>query len=178
MWSMSKNSREQLDEDEQKILSELVKNSKENIETIAKHCGLSKQKAWRLIKQLEIKDYIWGYTAVIDARRQGLQKFILLMKRSMKTINDKTADHIAAHGLITESTKFGVTVESAYFVLGEYDWEVIFTAPDLNQAKMFCDAINRDYPGLISHMHLMPVLVTKRSHNIPNPDKTILRKLL
>ena len=40
---MSKSSRDQIDKDEKKILSELVKNSKENIEMIAKHCGFSKQ---------------------------------------------------------------------------------------------------------------------------------------
>jgi len=37
------------------ILAELQKNAKENVHTIAEHCGFSKQKAWRLIKQLEGK---------------------------------------------------------------------------------------------------------------------------
>jgi len=40
---MLKSSGEQIEQDEKKILSELVKNSKENIEMIAKHCGFSKQ---------------------------------------------------------------------------------------------------------------------------------------
>jgi len=41
---MSKSSREQRGLDEKKVLSELVKNSKENVDTIAKHCGFSRQK--------------------------------------------------------------------------------------------------------------------------------------
>jgi len=53
---MSKSSREQIDQDERKILSELVKNANENIDTIAKHCGFSRQKTWRMIKQLESKN--------------------------------------------------------------------------------------------------------------------------
>jgi DNA-binding Lrp family transcriptional regulator len=49
---MAKNSKEQMDQDEKKVLFELVKNSNEKIETIAKHCGFSKQKVSRIIKQL------------------------------------------------------------------------------------------------------------------------------
>ena len=50
---MAKSSNEQIEQDEKKLLSELMKNSKENIDMIAKHCGFSRQKAWRMIKQLE-----------------------------------------------------------------------------------------------------------------------------
>jgi hypothetical protein len=41
---MAKSSRNQIDKDEKKLLSELVKNSNENIDTIAKHCSFSRQK--------------------------------------------------------------------------------------------------------------------------------------
>jgi DNA-binding Lrp family transcriptional regulator len=68
---MSKSSKDQIEQDEKKILSELVKNSKENIDTIAKHCGFSRQKAWRLIKQLEEKKLIWEYTAICDDQKIG-----------------------------------------------------------------------------------------------------------
>jgi DNA-binding Lrp family transcriptional regulator len=50
---MVKNSREQLDKDERKIITELQKNSNESTDAIAKHCGFSRQKVWRTIKQLE-----------------------------------------------------------------------------------------------------------------------------
>ncbi|VVB60642.1 Uncharacterised protein [uncultured archaeon] len=39
---MSKSSRDQIDKESKKLLSELVKNSNENIDAIAKHCGFSK----------------------------------------------------------------------------------------------------------------------------------------
>jgi len=57
---MAKSSREQRDLDEKKVLAELQKNSNESIETIAKHCGFSRQKVWRTIKQLEENHMIWG----------------------------------------------------------------------------------------------------------------------
>ena len=47
---MVKSSSEQIEQDEKSLLSELVKNSNENIDTIAKHCGFSRQKTWRMIK--------------------------------------------------------------------------------------------------------------------------------
>jgi len=53
---MAKSSKDQIEQDEKKILTELMKNSNENIETIAKRCGFSRQKTWRFIKQLEAKN--------------------------------------------------------------------------------------------------------------------------
>jgi DNA-binding Lrp family transcriptional regulator len=55
---MAKSNKDTIAQDEKKLLSKLVKNSKENIDTIAKHCGFSRQKAWRMIKQLEAKGLI------------------------------------------------------------------------------------------------------------------------
>ena len=54
---MSKSSKDQIDQDEKKILSELVKDAKENIDTIAKHCGFSREKTWRMIKMKNNEKY-------------------------------------------------------------------------------------------------------------------------
>ena len=155
-----------------------MKNSNENIDTIAKNCGFSRQKAWRMIKQLETKKYIWGYTAIVDEQKQGLQKYILLMKRSIQRIDDETADQIASNRLVKEYIKLGINAESSYYVNGEYDWELIFTAPDLKTAKKFTDALLGEYPKIISKINLMQVIMTKRSHNILNPDGMMLKEFL
>jgi DNA-binding Lrp family transcriptional regulator len=175
---MPRNRKDQIDQDEKKILSELVKNSNQNIETIAKHSGFSRQKTWRIIQQLEENHIIWGYTAIVDEQKQGLQKFILLIKRSMQRIDDETADQIASNRLIKEYVKLGINVESSYYINGEYDWELIFTVPDLITAKKFTDALFQEYPGIISKIDLMQVLMTKRSHNILNPEKMKLKEFL
>ena len=78
---MPKSSRDQMEVDENKLLSELMKNSKENIDIIAKHCGFSRQKAWRMIKQLEAKGLIWGYTAIVDDEKRDLYQFIMLIMK-------------------------------------------------------------------------------------------------
>jgi DNA-binding Lrp family transcriptional regulator len=169
---------EKKDQDEKKIFSELVKNSKENIETIAKHSGFSRQKTWRIIQRLEENHTIWGYTVIIDEQKQGLQKFVLLLKRSMKRLVNETTDQITSYRLVKEYMKLGINVESSYYIDGEYDWELIFTAPDLKTAKKFTDSLLKEYPGIISKINLMQVLMTERSHNIFNPEKMDLKEFL
>ncbi|MFA5103327.1 MAG: winged helix-turn-helix transcriptional regulator, partial [Candidatus Thermoplasmatota archaeon] len=58
-----------MQQDEKKVLSEMIKNSKENIDTIAKNCRFSRQKAWRMIKDLEKDSIIWGYTTVFNEEK-------------------------------------------------------------------------------------------------------------
>jgi len=79
MRHMGKSSKEQLAKDDRKILAELQKNSNESIDTIAKHCGFSRQKVWRTIKQLEKNRMIWGYTAIVDHEKINQKHFILTM---------------------------------------------------------------------------------------------------
>ena len=50
---MAKSSFKQIELDERKIIDELKKNAKENIDKISKNCGFSRQKVWRIIKNLE-----------------------------------------------------------------------------------------------------------------------------
>jgi len=48
---MPKSSRKQIDEDDKKFLKILQKNSGDSIESIAKRCGFSRQKVWRIKKR-------------------------------------------------------------------------------------------------------------------------------
>jgi Lrp/AsnC family leucine-responsive transcriptional regulator len=175
---MAKSSREQINIDEMKILAELQKNSNENIDTIGKHCGFSRQKAWRYIKRLEASGLIWGYTIIIDQQKQGLQKFIMSIKRSGKTLDKKNVNEIAVDKLEKNYSKIGITVETSYYGHGEYDWILIFTARDLRQAKQFADLLLRAYPGIVEKTSLFQILFTPREHSVINPDPTKLKDFL
>jgi Lrp/AsnC family leucine-responsive transcriptional regulator len=171
---MAKISREQINIDEMKILAELQKHSNEPVDTIAKHCGFSRQKAWRLIKRLEESRMIWGYTAVVDHQKQDLQKFIMSIKRSGKTLNKKNVDEIAVDRLEKNYSKMGITIESSYYGHGEYDWMLLFTAKDLRQAKQFSDLLLGSYPGIVEKTSLFQILFTPREHSVFNPNPTKL----
>jgi len=175
---MSKSSRVQIDKDEKKILSELVKNSNEKIETIAKHCDFSRQKTWRFIKQLEAKGLIWGYTAIFDEEKIGLKHFMLMAKRTMKQLEEKTVDKIVSRKLEDLVAELGITIESSFYVHGEYDWVITFTAEDIKQAKKFSNSFVALYPGVIEKMTIMQTLMFIRKQYILNPGSKKLKEFL
>jgi DNA-binding Lrp family transcriptional regulator len=167
---MSKSSKEQMVLDEKKVLSELLKNSNENIETIAKRCGFSRQKAWRMIKQLEASKKIWGYSAIVDSEKQGLQKFIMFFKQSPRVLDSTTADKVNLDEIKKNYLELDITIETSHYIHGEYDWIIIFTAKDIKQAKKFQNLLQENYPGLIEKINLAQVLYTPRDHCILNPS--------
>ncbi len=63
---LAKSSKETILHDELKVLDALEQNSKKSVDQIAKRCGLSRQKVLRIIKDLEKRKVIWGYTAETD----------------------------------------------------------------------------------------------------------------
>lgn len=166
---MIKSSQEKIKQDEKKILSELMKNSKENIETIAKNCGFSRQKAWRLIKQLEQEQHIWGYSPVIDTRKQGLEKFMLFIHRGKMEHDQKDVTDIVKNLLSSEKKDLEITMISSYRIHGEYDWFMLFTAPDVVHAKKFSEAIMSKFPDRQA-IHISQVLFTVRENYIQNPN--------
>ena len=96
---MAKSSKKKIYEDELKVIAELQKNAKESIDIIAKNCGYSRQKVWRIINRLEENKTIWGYTAVVNEERQGLKNYIILIKRTTLPIDEKLFDKIITRQL-------------------------------------------------------------------------------
>ena len=93
---MAKSSKKQIDQDEKKVIEQLQHNSNESIDKIAKQCGFSRQKVWRIIKRLESNKTIWGYTAVPDKEKQGVRHYFLLISRSNEPISGSIDEIINA----------------------------------------------------------------------------------
>ena len=170
-------SRKQIEQDEEKLLFELMRNSKENVDTIAKNCGFSKQKAWRLIKQLEKNQKIWGYTTVVDNKKQDLSKFILFISRSHIKHDPKDIDEIVKNLLAPVKQQLGITIVSSYYLHGQYDWMMIFTAADIMHAKRFADFILQKFPGR-QDINISQILYTVRENYIPNPNIQEMREYI
>ncbi len=175
---MSKSSKDQMDQDEKKVLSELVKNANKNIETIAKLCDFSKQKTWRIIKRLEAKDLIWGYTAIFNEEKMGLKHFMVMIKRSMKRLDETTINKIVSRKLEDIIREIGITIESSSYVHGDYDWILTFTAKDIIQAKKFSDSLVAMHPGVIDNITIVETLMFIKKHYIFNPEKARLKEFL
>ena len=175
---MSKSSRNQIELDEKKILFELMKNSKENIETIAKHCGFSRQKTWRMIKQLEANNLIWGYTSIFNEEKIGLTHFMVMIKRTTKKLEETTVNKIVSRKLEDIAAELGVTFESSFYVHGEYDWVITCTAEGIRQAKKFSDSVVALHPGVIEKITIMQTLMFIKKQYILNPDRKNLKEFL
>jgi len=175
---MSKSSKDQMSLDEKKVLSEVVKNANKNIETIAHLCGFSKQKTWRIIKRLESKELIWGYTAIFNEEKMGLKHFMLMVKRSMKQLDQTTIDKIVSRRLEDLIREADITIESSWYVHGEFDWIITFTAKDILQAKKFSDSLVAFHPEVIERITILETLIFIKKHYILNPDKDRLKEFL
>ena len=175
---MSKSSSDKNNQDEKKILSELVKNSKDNIDSIAKHCGFSRQKTWRIIKKLEEKGMIWGYTAVFDEKKIGLIHFLLLIKRSTTKTEEKDVDAIISRDVETLAAEYAITIENSAYIHGEYDWIITFTAKDIRDAKNFSNKLISIYSFSIEKITIMQTLIFMRKNYILNPERNKLKEFM
>ena len=169
---------EQVTKSEKKILAEIQKNAQESFNSIGKRCSFSRQKVWRIVKKMEADHLIWGYVAIADDQKQGIQRYILCLKRSTQNMDEELKEQLASYRFSEELFKLGITIEDCYFVSDEYDWVIVFTAQDVVTAKRFTNLILTKYPGTISKLKISQVLKTLRHHQVINPDKIDLREIL
>ena len=175
---MAKSSKKQIYEDELKVIAELQKNAKENIESIAKKCGFSRQKAWRIIKGLEENKTIWGYAAIVNEEKQGLKRYMILIKRTTLPIDEKLVNKIITRQLEKPVSEIDIKIESSIFVHGTFDWVICFKAKDMKHAKRFSTVVNKTYWVHIGEMHLMETLFPIRIQGIVNPEIQKLKEFL
>ena len=175
---MPKSSKEQIDNDEKKVVRELQKNSKENIDTIAKRCGFSRQKVWRVIKRLEKNKTIWGYRAVVDDEQINMKTYILLIKGRRLPIDNPAEKDVIERTMDKLGERIGVIVEDSIWLHGDYDWIMSFMAEDLKTAKRFYEALTQQYGENISELKLMETIVTVKKGGFDNPKVAESKKLL
>ena len=132
---MPKNSNEQIEQDEKKIIDELSKNANKSINDIAKSLGFSRQKVWRIVKKLEEENTIWGYTAIVDKQKLGKKTYILLIKRSNKPMKEEILTKMSNKDFTRRIEKLGVQSLFQLFIHGYFDWLVMFNASDIKTAK-------------------------------------------
>jgi len=167
---MPKNSREQIDEDEKKILLELQTDGKSSIEGIAKKCGFSRQKVWRVIKRLEKDKTIWGYHAVVDTEKMGLKRYLILIKRTQKHFSKEQVDLITSRQVTQAALKLGITIECSYFLHGSYDWFFLVTAKDIRFVKKTIEMFNNLLKGIFSEIKVEEVIFPVETYNFTNPN--------
>ena len=173
---MPKRSKESIEKDEKKILQELLKDSSQSIDTIAKGLNFSRQKVWRDVKRLKAEDVIWGYNAVINDEKLGLKSYFVLIKRSPYPLTDELTSTIIQRDIEHTGKNIGISVENSCYTHGSYDWIIGFTAIDVKHAKKFCEILNKTYHKYIADIQLLEGLFWIRKHGLLNPKKEKLKE--
>ena len=169
-WTnMPKRSKEQIDEDENKVILELKKNSKESIDSIARNCGFSRQKVWRIIKRLEKEKTIWGYHAIVDEDKLGVKQYLILMKRSNKPIAAEKLELVTKGKLKKQIENMGIDVEFNYYVHGDFDLVIGATTKNIKLMKRFCEVLNTVFNEYIADITILEVIFPLTKNGFSNP---------
>ena len=173
--NMPKSSKKQINEDEKNILKILQTNSGDNIDKIAKKCGFSRQKLWRIKKRLEKDKTIWGYHAVVDDEKLDVKQYILLIKKSAQPVGD-AVNKIIDLTMPKKGEEIGVDILSCGYLHGKYDWVLIITAKDIKHVKKFSEILIREFQHVIREVDIMEYIFSIKECGITNPEIETLRE--
>ena len=174
---MGKTSKRQMDRDERKVINLLEKNAKDNIDHIAKKCGFSRQKVWRIIKRLEKDKTIWGYTTITDTEKLGLKNYVVLITKTNEPI-ERLADLIISRQIEKKAKEIKVEIHQSEYLHGAYDWVICFSAEDIKQAKRFCEILNTTFHKHIRNLVLIERIFSVKKAGIQNPKIRKLREFI
>jgi DNA-binding Lrp family transcriptional regulator len=160
---------QQIAEDEKIVIQHLVRDARQSIDQLAKSCGFSRQKVWRIMKRLEENQTIWGYTAVVDTEKLGEKSYVLLLKARSFPLTKKVAGKIVDRAIDEQAAKLGITIKGSFWVNGCYDGMVCFTAHNIKQAKQFCDLFIRIYERDVDELELLERIFPVKQCMLINP---------
>jgi DNA-binding Lrp family transcriptional regulator len=171
---LSKSSVETTKRDETKVLDVLEQHAKDSISELGKRCGLSSQKVARIIKNLEKKKIIWGYSAITDGELRDFKHYILLTKRKTIPFDASMKKEIILEKL-DDYAPDSVKIEDIFFTHGSFDAVVTFYAVDLFHAKKFIQIAFQKLEKYIEEYLLLETLlpIRKQGHKNPQINKLV-----
>lgn len=126
-----------------RVLLALLEDPTRSVRDIADSLKTYRQKVWRRKRELEEDGAVWGYTAVLDEGKLGHVLYLVLMKtRPMSMGLARLLTKRVAEG---EPAKQQVRLINVLYVNGEYDWVVMFSAPDHATARRYYDSLRVAY---------------------------------
>ncbi len=160
-----------------RILNALMEDPTRSDMEIARDLGTYRQRVWRRKKQLEEDSIIWGYTAVLDEKKLGHVSYIVLMKT--KPMTDELVEILLKRLTRDEPKKQNVRLTNFFYVNGEFDWVLRFSAPDHATARRYYDTLRMLYD---KHLLDKPVMIDVNmclvSEGKRNPDIEALREFI
>jgi len=174
---MPKISKKDIKNDEKKVIDQLRENSNKSINEISENLGFSRQKVWRIIKNLEKDNIIWGYGAVIDEEKIGLKYYILLLKKNLKPISSEAIENITSREIEVQINKIDCKMISSLYTHGYYDWVIFFTAPNNIQAKKVSELFINRYHEFLDGVELLETIFPAKIKGKVNPNIKKLKEI-
>ena len=172
---MPKSSKIQIDADEKKFLKILQQNTADSIENIARRCGFSRQKVWRIKKRLEKNKTIWGYNAVLNNEKLGLKRYIMLIKKSVQPV-ENAVNKIIDLTMHKKGEEMRVDILCSSYIHGKYDWILIFSTDDIKNVEKFSETLIREYQQVISEIDIVEDIFPVKRCGIINPEVNKLKE--
>ena len=165
---MTKTSKETMIKDETKVLDVLEQHAKETVNEIAKRSGVSRQNVARIIKRLDEKKIIWGYSAITDGTAKNLKHFTVLAKRNTVPFGDEVQKEIISRKLDDYPMDI-IKVENIYLTHGVTDWIITFYAPNIVSAKKFVEVTFARFSKYLQEYSIVETIVPVRKQGLKNP---------
>ena len=175
---MPRNNKEKVVESENEILAHLKKDASISAYALSKKLGVSRQKVWRIKKELEEKQVIWGYTTIIDQNKRGYKQFVILIKRSNKVINDSLMDQFVIKMVKDYSEDTTIDIESFICLYGQYDWMMILNTTDVLTAKAFVSKLKIEWEEFFEDIVLLESMNVLKKNWIVRPNLDENKKLI
>ena len=138
---------------EDDIIQALLDDPTMSVREIATKLDSYRQKIWRRKKKYENENVIWGYSAIVDESKMNHVIYLLLLK--MKPMNKPFARLITRRTLRGEFCKQHVHLINVLFVNGQYDWIIMFSAPDHATARRYYDCLRIVYENYLLEKPVM-----------------------
>ena len=136
------------------VLGCLLDDPTRSAREVAKKLGSYRQKIWRQKKKLEDDKVVWGYTAIVDEMTMKRVLYIVLLK--LKPMSSELADVIIERLTTGRPQRENVRLITSLYLNGEYDWLVMFSAPNHAMARRYYDSLRLSYA---EHLIEKPVIV-------------------
>lgn len=137
----------------EEVLQSLIEDPTRSIRELAAKLGSYRQKIWRKKKEYEKEKVIWGYTAVIDENK--LKHIIYLVLFKMKPLDRECVEIILNRLLSHEPARQNVRMINLLYVNGQYDWIMMFSAPDHATARRYYDSLRIAYDRYLLEKPIM-----------------------
>jgi Lrp/AsnC family leucine-responsive transcriptional regulator len=147
--SISKDSR-MLDQRDVVLLTELQRDSRQTVQQLAEHAGLSSTPCWKRIKELEASGVIRGYTALVDREKVGLQLAVIAELNLTQHSEDQVRRFERA---VADCPQ----IVSCYATTGQADYVIKVLAADIQAYERFLHEVAFKLPG-VTHVRSSVVL--------------------